>query len=184
MRPPLARRGSAPHERVLVVGATLYLSEKDLAADNCVGVGQADRLQAGRVSMAGPYGPTASDVFHKYLNNQSLVPNQGLDSADPGSIPLLLLPQLWRGGGGCEGTSPSGIGTRHAVAFSGRGGSGSRRVSGSGTAAQPESAPSVVTVRSGRDGLDPDEVGGACNRRRSAGSARYASPGRRMDSTA
>ena len=41
-----------------------------------------------------------------------------------------------------------------------------------------------VTVRSGRDGLDPDEVGGACNRRRSAGSARYASPGRRMDSTA
>ena len=33
-------------------------------------------------------------------------------------------------------------------------------------------------------GLDPDEVGGACNRRRSAGSARYASPGRRMDSTA
>ena len=39
-----------------------------------------------------------------------------------------------------------------------------------------------VTVRSGRDDLDPDEVGGACNRRRSAGSARYASPGRRMDS--
>ena len=31
VRPPLARRGSAPHERVLVVGATLYLSEKDLA---------------------------------------------------------------------------------------------------------------------------------------------------------
>ena len=41
-----------------------------------------------------------------------------------------------------------------------------------------------VTVRSNRDGLDPDEVGGTCNRRRSAGSARYASPGRRMDSTA
>ena len=33
-----------------------------------------------------------------------------------------------------------------------------------------------VTVRSGRDGLDPDEVGGACNHRRSVGSARYASP--------
>ena len=43
--------------------------------------------------------------------------------------------------------------------------------------------PPPVTVRSGRDGVDPDEVGGACNRRRSAGSARPASPGRRMDST-
>ena len=32
-----------------------------------------------------------------------------------------------------------------------------------------------VTVRSGRDGLDPDEVGGACNHRRSVGSARCAS---------
>ncbi len=41
-----------------------------------------------------------------------------------------------------------------------------------------------VTVRSGRDGLDPDEVGGACNHRRSVGFARPASPGRRMDSTA
>ena len=88
--------------------------------------------------MASPYGPPASDVFHKYLNNQSLVPNQGLDSADPDSIPLLLLLQLWSGGGGCEGTSPSGIGTRHAVAFSGRGGGGSRRASCCGTGAQPE----------------------------------------------
>ena len=97
-----------------------------------------------RVSMASPYGPPASDVVHKYLNNQSLVPNQGLDSADPDSIPLLLLPQLWsREGGGCERTSPSGIGTRHAVAFPGRGGSGSRRDSGSGTGAQPEPALSV-----------------------------------------
>ena len=33
-----------------------------------------------------------------------------------------------------------------------------------------------VTVRSGRDGLDPDEVGGARNHRRSVGSARCASP--------
>ena len=41
-----------------------------------------------------------------------------------------------------------------------------------------------VTVRSSRDGLDPDEVGGACNHKRSAGSARCTSPGRRMDSTA
>ena len=41
-----------------------------------------------------------------------------------------------------------------------------------------------VTVRSGRDGLDPNEVGGTCDHRRSVGSARYASPGRRMDSTA
>ena len=40
------------------------------------------------------------------------------------------------------------------------------------------------TVRSGRDGLDPNEVGGACNHRRSVGSACCASPGRRMDSTA
>ena len=32
--------------------------------------------------------------------------------------------------------------------------------------------------------MDPDEAGGACNHRRSVGSARYASPGRRMDSTA
>ena len=94
--------------------------------------------------MAGPYGPPASDVFHKYLNNQSLVPNQGLDSADSDSIPLLLLPQPWRGGGGgSEGTSPSGIGTRHAVALPGRGGSGSRRASGSGTGTQPEPALSV-----------------------------------------
>ena len=90
--------------------------------------------------MAGPYGPPASDVVHKYLQNQSLVPNQGLDSADPDSIPLLLLPRPWRRGGGCEGTSPSGIGTRHGVAFPGRGGSGSRRDSGSGTGAQPQPA--------------------------------------------
>ena len=41
--------------------------------------------KARRVSMAGPYGPVESEVFHKYLNNQSLVPNQGLDSADPDS---------------------------------------------------------------------------------------------------
>ena len=41
-----------------------------------------------------------------------------------------------------------------------------------------------VTVGSGRDGLDPDEVGGACNHRRSVGSARCASPGRQMDSPA
>ena len=95
--------------------------------------------KSGRVSMAGPYGPPASDVVHKYLNNQSLVPNQGLDSADPDSIPLLLLLQLWSGGGGgCEGTLPSGIGTRHAVAFSGREGGGSRRASCCGTGAQPE----------------------------------------------
>ena len=39
----------------------------------------------GRISMAGPYGPPASDGVHKYLNNQSLVSNQGLDSADPDS---------------------------------------------------------------------------------------------------
>ena len=90
--------------------------------------------------MAGPYGPPASDVVHKYPQNQSLVPNQGLDSANPDSIPSLLLPQPWRRGGGCERTSPSGIGTRHGVAFPGRGGSGSRRDSGSGTGAQPEPA--------------------------------------------
>lgn len=42
----------------------------------------------------------------------------------------------------------------------------------------------TVTVRSGRDGLDRNEVGGACNHRRSIGSARGASPGQRMDSTA
>ena len=90
--------------------------------------------------MAAPYGPPASDVVHKYLNKQSLVPNQGLDSADPDSIPWLLLPQPWRRGGGCERTSPSGIGTRHGVAFPGRGGSGSRRDSGSGTGAQPQPA--------------------------------------------
>ena len=50
---------------------------------------------------------------------------------------MLLVPQPGRGGGGgCEGTSPSGIGTRHAVAFPARGGSGSRRASscGAGTA--------------------------------------------------
>ena len=41
-----------------------------------------------------------------------------------------------------------------------------------------------VTVRSGRDGLDPDEVGGDCNDRRSVGSARCAFPGRRMESKA
>ena len=62
--------------------------------------------------MALPYGPPATDVVHKYPNNQSLVPIQGLDSADPDSIRLLLLPQPWRRGGGCEGTSPPGIGTR------------------------------------------------------------------------
>ena len=94
------------------------------------------------VSMAGPYGPRASHVVHKYLNNQSLVPKQDLDSADPDSIPSLLLPQLWRGGG-CEETRRSQIGTRHGVAFSGRGGSGSRRNSGSGTGAQPAPALSM-----------------------------------------
>ena len=78
--------------------------------------------------MASPYGPVESDVVHKCLSNQLLVPNQGLDSADPDSIPLLLLPQPWSGGGGgCEGTPPSGIETRHGVAFPGRGASGSRR---------------------------------------------------------
>ncbi len=41
-----------------------------------------------------------------------------------------------------------------------------------------------VTVRSSRDCLDPHEVGGACDHRRSVGSAHCASPGRRMDSTA
>ncbi len=41
-----------------------------------------------------------------------------------------------------------------------------------------------VTVRSGRDGLDPDDVGGACNHRRSVSSVRCAFPGRRKDSTA
>ena len=41
--------------------------------------------KAGGVSMAGPYGPAASDVIHKYSNNQSLASNQGLDSADPDS---------------------------------------------------------------------------------------------------
>ena len=87
--------------------------------------------------MALPYGPPVSDVVHKYPNNQSLVPIQGLDSTDPDSIRLLLLPQPWGGGGGgCEETSPSGIGTHHAVAFSGRGGSGSGRAfcCGAGTA--------------------------------------------------
>ena len=60
---------------------------------------------------------------NKYPQNQSLVPNQGLDSADPDSIPLRLLPQPWSGGGGgCEETPPSGIGTGHGVAFPGRGG--------------------------------------------------------------
>ena len=47
--------------------------------------------------MAGPYGSPASHVFHKYPNNQSLVPNQGLDSVDPDSILSLLLLQLWSG---------------------------------------------------------------------------------------
>ena len=79
---------------------------------------------SGRVSMAGPYSPPASDVFHKYINNQLFVPNQGLDPSDPDSIPSLLLPQLWSGGGGCEGTPPSGIVTRHAVAFPGTGACG------------------------------------------------------------
>ena len=40
-----------------------------------------------------------------------------------------------------------------------------------------------VTVRSGRDGLDPDEVGNTCNHSPTGGSAHCASPGRRMDST-
>ena len=69
-------------------------------------------VKAGSLSMALPYGPPASDGVHKCPNNQSLVPIQDLDSADPDSIRLLLLPQPWRGGGGCEGTSWSGIGTR------------------------------------------------------------------------
>ena len=42
----------------------------------------------------------------------------------------------------------------------------------------------IATVRSGRDGLDPDVVGGSCNHRRSVASARCVSPGRRLDSTA
>ena len=78
---------------------------------------------------AGPYSPLASDAAHKYLDIQSLVPNQGLDSADPDSYHRCCFHSLGRGGGGCEGTSPSGNGTRHAVAFPARGGSGSRRVS-------------------------------------------------------
>ena len=49
--------------------------------------------------------------------------------------------------------------------------------------AVPLSTHPFVTVRSSCDGLDPDEVGGAYNFRRSARSARWASPGRRMDST-
>ena len=83
------------------------------------------------VSIALPYDPPSSPVVHKYIYNPLLIPNQGLDAAVPDSIPSLSLPQLWRGeGGGCEGTSPSWIGTRHAVAFSGRGGGRSRRASG------------------------------------------------------
>ncbi len=95
--------------------------------------------------MAGPYRPRASDVFHKYLNNQSFVPSQGLDSADLDSFHMLLLPQLWSGGGGgCEGTSPSGIGTRHAVALPGRGGSGSRRATAQCEAGTAGPAPQRV----------------------------------------
>ncbi len=40
---------------------------------------------AGSLSIALPYSSPASPVVHKYLNNQSLVPNQGLDSADSDS---------------------------------------------------------------------------------------------------
>ena len=121
--------------------------------------GWADRLQAWRVSMAGPYDPPTSDGVHKCLHYQSLVLKQGLDSTDPDSIPSLLLPQLWSGGGGgCEGTPPSGIGTRHAVAFPGRGGSGSRRASCCGTGAQP-----ALSVRRGACGAPrgPCEAGTA-----------------------
>ena len=50
------------------------------------GTGPRLHFRHGRaVSMAGPYGPPASPVVHKYLNNQSLVSNQGLDSANPDS---------------------------------------------------------------------------------------------------
>ena len=42
--------------------------------------------KAGPISIALPYGPPASDSVRKCLNNQSLVSNQGLDSADPDSI--------------------------------------------------------------------------------------------------
>ena len=37
------------------------------------------------VSIGDPYGPPVSHLVHKYLHNQSLDPNQGLDSADPDS---------------------------------------------------------------------------------------------------
>ena len=51
--------------------------------------GQLLARQGRESSIALPYGPPASDVVHKCPNNQSLVPIQGLDSADPDSIRLL-----------------------------------------------------------------------------------------------
>ena len=96
-----------------------HVSIKDLSDPDMALARDSFSSKAGRVSIALPYDPPPSEFFHKYLNNQSLVPNQGLDSAHPDSIPSLLNLQLWSGGGGrCEGTSPSGIGTRHEVAFS------------------------------------------------------------------
>jgi len=56
---------------------------------------------------------------------------------------MLLAPQPGRGGG-CEATSPSVIGTRPEVAFSGRGGSGSRRASGCGAGAAGPAPQRVV----------------------------------------
>ena len=100
--------GLAEHEGLFVVLAHVS-GRPGHWPDRC---GLAIRLQAGSLSIPLLYGPPASGVIHKYPNNQSLVPIQGLDSTDPDSIGLLLLPQPWRGGGGCEGTSPPGIGTR------------------------------------------------------------------------
>lgn len=94
----------------------------------------------GRVSMASPYGPPASDAFHKHLNNQSLVPNQSLDSADPDSYHCCCFHSFGADeeevvrGPHRPGSGP----TVNGVAFSGRGGGGSRRDSGCGTGAQPE----------------------------------------------
>ena len=43
------------------------------------GPGDSISGKAGPVSIALPYGPPTFDTVHKYLINQSLVPNQGLD---------------------------------------------------------------------------------------------------------